>query len=271
LQKNVQLPSDYRIIWGGEFEDLERAQKRLEVIIPISLPLIFVLLYALFNSLHDSLLALAGIPFAIAGGVPALYVAGLDFSISAARVGFPLRRVSHGRRGRPCGPVRSDVPGCSPSDAADADDRVVSLHRSAPAGDVDWIGNQVRRPLATVAVGGMLIGPIMLLVVVPRTADDVPRRRWAHGRGRSLSAGARQWRNSIAGQRDEGAGRQTGCVDGRIQNAPPFADPRQRGIPTRQTNWTYCPTISVTMRNMYSFLISESSISVARAIVDRRK
>jgi cobalt-zinc-cadmium resistance protein CzcA len=87
IAKNVQLPSGYRIVWAGEFEDLERAQKRLEVIVPISLALIFVLLYALFNSLRDSLLALAGIPFAIAGGVLALYVAGLDFSISAA-IGF---------------------------------------------------------------------------------------------------------------------------------------------------------------------------------------
>ncbi|MFH0001773.1 efflux RND transporter permease subunit, partial [Pseudomonas aeruginosa] len=72
---------------AGEFEDLELAKKRLEFVVPISLLIILVLLYGLFNSLRDSLLALAGIPFAIAGGIVALYVSGLDFSISAA-IGF---------------------------------------------------------------------------------------------------------------------------------------------------------------------------------------
>jgi heavy metal efflux system protein len=69
IAKNVKLPTGYRIIWAGEFEDLELAKARLEVVVPISLLLILVLLYGLFNSLRDSLLALAGIPFAIAGGV----------------------------------------------------------------------------------------------------------------------------------------------------------------------------------------------------------
>jgi hypothetical protein len=87
IAKNVQVPAGFRLVWAGEFEDLEKAQARLAVIVPISLVLILVLLYGLFNSLRDSLLALAGIPFSIAGGVLALYVTGLDFSISAA-IGF---------------------------------------------------------------------------------------------------------------------------------------------------------------------------------------
>jgi cobalt-zinc-cadmium resistance protein CzcA len=87
IAKNIVLPVGYRIIWAGEFEDLETAKKRLEIVVPISLALILVLLYGLFNSLRDSLLALAGIPFAIAGGIIALYITGLDFSISAA-IGF---------------------------------------------------------------------------------------------------------------------------------------------------------------------------------------
>ena len=87
IAKNVKLPVSYRIIWAGEFEDLQKAQERLEVIVPISILLIMVLLYGLFNSLRDSLLALAGIPFAVAGGMLALYFSGLDFSISSA-IGF---------------------------------------------------------------------------------------------------------------------------------------------------------------------------------------
>ena len=85
--RNVKLPVGYRIIWAGEFEDLQRAKERLEVIVPISLLLIMVLLYGLFNSLRDSFLALAGIPFAVGGGVLALYFSGLDFSVSSA-IGF---------------------------------------------------------------------------------------------------------------------------------------------------------------------------------------
>jgi cobalt-zinc-cadmium resistance protein CzcA len=87
IAKNVKLPVGYRIIWAGKFEDLEKAKERLEIIIPVSLLLIMGLLYGPFNSLRDSLLALAGIPFAVAGGILALYVSGLDLSISSA-IGF---------------------------------------------------------------------------------------------------------------------------------------------------------------------------------------
>ena len=87
IAENVRLPNGYRIEWAGEFEELQLAKRRLQLIVPISLALILALLYSLFNSLRDSLLALAGIPFAIAGGVLALYVTGLEFSISAA-IGF---------------------------------------------------------------------------------------------------------------------------------------------------------------------------------------
>ena len=72
IAKNVTLPTGYRLVWAGEFEDLQLAQQRLAVIVPLSLVLILVLLYSLFNSLRDSLLALAGIPFAVGGGIIAL-------------------------------------------------------------------------------------------------------------------------------------------------------------------------------------------------------
>jgi len=67
---------------AGEFEDLQKAQARLEVIVPLSILLIMVLLYGLFNSLRDSILALAGIPFAVRRRCVALYFSGLDLSIS---------------------------------------------------------------------------------------------------------------------------------------------------------------------------------------------
>jgi len=178
IAKNVKLPVGYRIIWAGEFEDLQKAQARLAVIIPISLLLIMVLLYGLFNSLRDSLLALAGIPFAVSGGVLALYVSGLDLSISSA-IGFVsllgvsvmdgILMITYYNQ------VRRTGMGTVDAMYHAATQRMRPMLMTAlsacigllPAAVSTGIGSQVQRPLATVVVGGMLVGPIMLLVVVP--------------------------------------------------------------------------------------------------------
>ena len=178
ITQKVKLPSGYRIDWAGEFEGLQQAKNRLAVIVPISLILILMLLYGLFNSLRDSLMALAGIPFAIGGGVLALYVTGLDFSISAA-IGFiSLFGVSV----MSCiliinGYNRVAATGMPKMEAmfkaVEQQMRpILMMALSAciglfPSAISTGIGSQVQRPLATVVVGGMLIGPIMLLVVVP--------------------------------------------------------------------------------------------------------
>ena len=178
IAQNIHLPSGYRIVWAGEFQDLQTAKKRLAVFVPMSLALILVLLYSLFNSVRDSLLALAGIPFAVAGGVLALFVTGLPFSISAA-IGFiSLFGVS----------VMNGIlvltyfnelhmQGIGPFDAMEraAEKRMRPMLMTAlsaciglvPAAISHGIGSQVQRPLATVVVGGMLVGPLMLLMVVP--------------------------------------------------------------------------------------------------------
>ena len=178
IAENIHLPAGYRIVWAGEFQDLQTAKKRLAVFVPMSLALIMVLLYSLFNSVRDSLLALAGIPFAVAGGVLALFVTGLPFSISAA-IGFiSLMGVS----------VMNGIlvltyfnelhmQGAAPFDAMEhaAEKRMRPMLMTAlsaciglvPAALSHGIGSQVQRPLATVVVGGMLIGPLMLLMVVP--------------------------------------------------------------------------------------------------------
>jgi len=178
IAQNVKLPQGYRIIWAGEFEELAAAQKRLEFIVPISLVLIMVLLYGLFNSLRDSLMALAGIPFAVAGGVLALYFTGLDFSISAA-VGFVslfgisvmdgILMLTYYNEIRLSGLQRQ----AAMQRAAEQRMRPMLMTALSacigllPAAISHGIGAQVQRPLATVVVGGMLVGPILLLVVVP--------------------------------------------------------------------------------------------------------
>ncbi len=87
IARKVTLPEGYRMVWAGEFEELQLAKKRLELILPVAIAIILVLLYTLFSSMRDSLLAMAAIPFSIAGGIIALYVTGLHLSVSAA-IGF---------------------------------------------------------------------------------------------------------------------------------------------------------------------------------------
>jgi cobalt-zinc-cadmium resistance protein CzcA len=180
IAQNVTLPTGYRIEWAGEFGELQEAIKRLEFIVPITLVLIMVLLYSLFNSLRDSLLVLAGIPFAIAGGILSLFVSGLDFSISAA-VGFvSLFGVSVMNNILILTYYNQTRLANTTMDRNEAmfhagEQRMRPMLMTAlsacigllPAALSHGIGSQVQRPLAAVVVGGMLIGPVILLVVVP--------------------------------------------------------------------------------------------------------
>jgi cobalt-zinc-cadmium resistance protein CzcA len=178
IAHNVKFPRGYRLEWAGEFQDLQLAKQRLAVFVPMSLGLILILLYSLFNSVRDSLLALAGIPFAIGGGLFALFVAGLPFSVSAA-IGFislfgvsvmnGILVITYFNQLRQQGMPPVEAMGQA------AEKRMRPMLMTAlsaciglvPAAFSTGIGSQVQRPLATVVVGGMLIGPIMLLVVVP--------------------------------------------------------------------------------------------------------
>src|SRR3954468_402445 len=174
VTKNVKLPASYRLDWAGEFGALVEAQKRLAIIVPLSLLLIMMLLYSLFNSVRDSLLALSGIPFAVAGGILGLTVAGLNFSISAAigfislfgvsamdgilLISYIRRNLDHGHR------IDEAV-------IAAGETRMRQIFMTGlsaciglvPAAISTGIGSQVQQPLACVIVGGMLLSPICSL------------------------------------------------------------------------------------------------------------
>ena len=178
VAKAVKLPNGYQLVWAGEFDSLQAAKQRLLIVLPITLLLILVLLYGLFNSLRDSLLSVAGIPFAIGGGLLALYVSGLDFSVSAA-IGFislfgvavmdGILNITYFRELR--------AQGMDTAEAVfhGAEQRMRPMLMTAlsagvgllPAAISHGIGSQVQRPLATVVVGGMFVGPLLLLVVAP--------------------------------------------------------------------------------------------------------
>lgn len=179
IEKTVPVPQGYSLEWSGEFGALQEAKQRLLIIVPLSLLLILVLLYSLFNSVRDSLLALSGIPFAVAGGIWGLYVAGLHFSVSAA-VGFislfgvaamdGILLVSYVRK-------NLDEQGMSTDQAiiVAGETRMRQIFMTGlsaciglvPAAISTGIGSQVQQPLACVIVGGMLLSPFCSLMVIP--------------------------------------------------------------------------------------------------------
>jgi cobalt-zinc-cadmium resistance protein CzcA len=181
VTSHVALPRGYRLEWGGEFGALQEAKARLTFIVPLSLLLIFMLLYALFNSIRDSLLALAGIPFAVAGGILGLWVSGLNLSVSAA-IGFiSLFGVSTMDGILLMSNIRRNL-----EDGFDVEDAVLVAGSTrmrqvfmtalsaclglVPAAISSGIGTQVQQPLACVVVAGMLLSPICSLLMIPTLA-----------------------------------------------------------------------------------------------------
>ena len=187
IGEQVKLPSGYRLEWVGEFGEFEEAIQRLAVIVPLSILLIGFMLYINFGTLTDTLLAASVIPMTLVGGIFALVLTGTAFSVSAA-IGFVAlfgiaamdgiivltyfnRMVDEGR------------------------DKVTALHRTCeiqmrpvmmtcvvacvglfPAAISTGIGSQVQKPLALVVVGGMLLAPIFILLVLPVLIQIFSRR-----------------------------------------------------------------------------------------------
>lgn len=178
IAAKVGLPPGYYVRFGGQFENLERAQQRLLVVVPVALALVFVLLYFTYGRVLDALRVFTGVPFAAVGGIVALWLRGLPFSVSAG-VGFvalsgvavlgdmvlvsTIQQLV--RQGQP---VQEAV-----SLAAQRRLRpvlmtalVASLGFVPMALDTG-IGAEVQRPLATVVIGGVLSSTLLTLVVLP--------------------------------------------------------------------------------------------------------
>jgi cobalt-zinc-cadmium resistance protein CzcA len=178
LEKQVELPSGYYFRFGGQFENLERAQQRLFIVVPLALALIFGLLYATYRRVLDSVRIFAGVPFAMVGGIMALLLRGLPFSISAA-VGFvalsgvsvlgDMVLVSRVRQLLEQGMPLMDAI----REAAASRLRPVLMTAAVAAlGFVPMavntgVGAEVQRPLATVVIGGIISSTLLTLVVLP--------------------------------------------------------------------------------------------------------
>ncbi len=178
VEREVALPPGYHITWGGQFENLARATARLRIVVPLALGLIFLLLYMSFNSLALAALIYVNVPLAVIGGVIALKLRGMPFSISAG-VGFialfgvavlnGVVMVAHiqqlRRRGLP--PVEAARTG--------ALDRLRPVLMTALVASLGFLpmalatsaGAEVQRPLATVVIGGLISATLLTLVVLP--------------------------------------------------------------------------------------------------------
>jgi cobalt-zinc-cadmium resistance protein CzcA len=185
----VRLPPGYLVEWGGQFENFERARQRLVVIIPITIGLIFVLLYVAFGSALDAALVLVSVPFSLAGGLVALYLRGINLSVSAA-VGFislfgvavmsGVLYIAEINR-------RRHEPGVSVRDAVITGARVqfrpcllvvlVAALGMLPAALARGIGSDIQRPLATVIVGGLVSTLFLTLPALPAVYSLAERIR----------------------------------------------------------------------------------------------
>jgi len=181
VHRTVPLPPGYRMEWSGEFGALQDAKSRLAVIVPLSLVLILALLYSLFNSVRHSLIALSGIPFAVAGGILGLYVAGLNLSVSAAVGVLTIFGVAAMDGILLVSYIRRDLDEGMDTETAiiqAGETRVRQVFMTGfsaciglvPAALSTGIGSQVQQPLACVIVGGMLLSPICSLLVIPTVA-----------------------------------------------------------------------------------------------------
>ncbi|MCA9168719.1 MAG: efflux RND transporter permease subunit [Planctomycetales bacterium] len=178
VDKLVELPAGYTLVWGGQFENLQRATARLSVAVPVALFLIFSLLYMTFNSGQLALLIYLNVPIAATGGILALWLRQMPFSISAG-VGFialfgiavmnGVVLIEHVRHLRHIGTNQRTAV------VQGAMDRLRPVLMTASCGALGFIpmavsssaGAEVQRPLATVVIGGLISSTLLTLLVLP--------------------------------------------------------------------------------------------------------
>jgi len=178
IERQVPLPAGYYVRFGGQFEHLEQAQRRLAIVVPLALGLIFGLLYLTFRSLPDAARVFVAVPLAMVGGVVALWARGLPFSISAA-VGFiALSGVSVLNALVLVSTLRQLLAAGAPVEDAirsAAERRLRPVLMTALVASLGFvpmalntgIGAEVQRPLATVVIGGILSSTVLTLFVLP--------------------------------------------------------------------------------------------------------
>jgi cobalt-zinc-cadmium resistance protein CzcA len=203
IAADVPLPVGYTIEWGGQFDKLERANRRLMFVVPLTLGLIFTLLYVSLGSLRDVLIVATGIPLGAVGGVAALALRGMPFTVSAA-IGFiALRGVAIlnglalvtfiARRLQAEAPPEAAIRECCLERLRPVlITALVAAVGFLPMALNTGVGAEVQRPLATVVIGGLITSTILTLLVLPTLYTWIEARRGrreatATGDGRAQS------------------------------------------------------------------------------------
>lgn len=187
ISQQVKVPPGYWTVWGGQYENLQSATNRLKIVVPVSLLLVFVLLFMMFNNIKDGLLVFTGIPFALTGGIVALWMRGIPLSISAA-VGFialsgvavlnGLVMIAFIRNLREEGRSLDDAvhEGALTRLRPVLMTALVASLGFVPMAIATGTGAEVQRPLATVVIGGIISSTILTLLVLPLLYQLAHRR-----------------------------------------------------------------------------------------------
>ena len=188
IEEKVDLPAGYYVVWGGQFENQQRAQRTLSVVIPLVILLIFVLLFLSFGSVRNAILILFNVPFAMIGGILALYLSGQYLSVPAS-VGFialfgvavlnGVVLVSYINQLRREGAtVEAAIEnGCTRRLRPVLMTATVASLGLIPLLLSRGIGSEVQRPLATVVVGGLITSTLLTLIVLPTLYGWFERER----------------------------------------------------------------------------------------------
>jgi cobalt-zinc-cadmium resistance protein CzcA len=188
IQQEVKIPAGYWINWGGTFEQLQSASKRLQIVVPLAMLLVLILLYAMFNNFKDGLIVFTGIPFALTGGVLMLWLRDIPLSISAG-VGFiALSGVAVLNGLVMISFIRNLIADGKPLDVAIEEGSISRLRPIlitalvaslgfVPMAIATGTGAEVQRPLATVVIGGIWSSTILTLLVLPVLYQLVYRRK----------------------------------------------------------------------------------------------
>ncbi|MDP4229016.1 MAG: CusA/CzcA family heavy metal efflux RND transporter [Bacteroidota bacterium] len=188
----IHLPQGYSIDWGGQFENLSRAKKHLQVILPITLFLIFSLLFMTFKSAKYALIVLVNVPLALVGGILALWIRGINISVSSG-VGFIslfgvavmsgvllVSRFNHLRIHEKLNLKDAVMRGSAEELRPIMMMMLVALLGLIPASLASGIGSDVQRPLATVIVGGLASAMVLTLIVMPALYYQIELRSKAN-------------------------------------------------------------------------------------------
>ncbi|MEX6688302.1 CusA/CzcA family heavy metal efflux RND transporter [Danxiaibacter flavus] len=178
ISKNLHLTDEYSIAWNGEFENQQRAEHTLATVVPICLLMIFILLFVAFGNVKDALIVLMDVPFALIGGILALHLRGMNFSISAG-IGFiALAGICVQDGVILISQFKANLEAKMPLDRA-IHEGVVSRVRPvvmtalmaaiglSPAAFSTGIGSESQKPLATVVIGGLVTSTILTLLILP--------------------------------------------------------------------------------------------------------